>query len=226
MLPAIEAVLYTAGEAGVSLADFAQLLGISTAAMRQQLAAYQEALGHADRGLVLRQSDDRYFLVTKPEFADLLKRYFAGPPTQGLSQAALEVLAIIAYQQPITRIEIDEVRGVQSSGALTTLASRQLVKEAGRKDAPGRPILYATTPFFLDYFGLEDLQALPPLAEKQQPTEVDLFASTPVFADDDPAALGLAEPGVADSTTSAPPAPTAEPEQPATKGPTDDTTTN
>jgi segregation and condensation protein B len=85
------------------------------------------------------------------------------------------VLAIIAYQQPITRIEIDEVRGVQSSGALTTLASRQLVKEAGRKEAPGRPILYATTPLFLDYFGLKTLKDLPPLEEHQAASEIDLF---------------------------------------------------
>jgi segregation and condensation protein B len=92
------------------------------------------------------------------------------------------VLAIIAYQQPITRIEIDEIRGVQSSGALTTLASRQLIKEAGRKEAPGRPILYATTQFFLDYFGLNQLADLPPLADAPEDTgEVDLFTA---FRDD------------------------------------------
>ncbi|KRL43971.1 SMC-Scp complex subunit ScpB [Lacticaseibacillus manihotivorans] len=172
----IEAVLYTAGTAGVELQDFAGILGISTAAMRQQLEAYQKALAEdANAGLFVRQSADRYYLLTKPEFADALRKYFAGPPAQGLSQAALEVLAIIAYQQPITRIEIDEVRGVQSSGALTTLASRQLVKEAGRKEAPGRPILYATTPLFLDYFGLKTLKDLPPLEEHQAASEIDLF---------------------------------------------------
>ncbi|WP_125703278.1 SMC-Scp complex subunit ScpB [Lacticaseibacillus daqingensis] len=177
MQPLIEAVLYTAGEAGVALETFAQLLGISPAAMRQQLATYSQALADdASRGLLVRQSDERYFLVSKPEFGETLKKYFAGPPAQGLSQAALEVLAIIAYQQPITRIEIDEVRGVQSTGALTTLAARRLVKEAGRKEAPGRPILYATTPFFLDYFGLETLDDLPVLGEAEAPAEVDLFA--------------------------------------------------
>ena len=185
----IEAVLYTAGTAGVALSDFAGILNISPAAMRQQLEAYQQVLDADDeRGLMLRQSEDRYYLLTKPEHAATLRRYFAGPPAQGLSQAALEVLAIIAYQQPLTRIEIDEVRGVQSSGALTTLASRQLIKEAGRKDAPGRPILYATTPFFLDYFGLKHLTDLPPLEAHDEPAEVDLFAdfNAALAADDDP----------------------------------------
>ncbi|WP_125581744.1 MULTISPECIES: SMC-Scp complex subunit ScpB [Lacticaseibacillus] len=177
MQPVIESVLYTAGEAGVELKAFAELLGISPAAMRQQLTTYAQALSDdSSRGLQLQEADERYFLVTKPEFAEVLKKYFAGPPQAGLSNAALEVLAIIAYQQPITRIEIDEVRGVQSSGALTTLASRQLIKEAGRKEAPGRPILYATTPFFLDYFGLHTLEDLPPLKPEAAPTEVDLFS--------------------------------------------------
>lgn len=177
MQPVIEAILYTAGEAGVALNDFAQLLNISPAAMRQQLAIFAQGLADdSSRGLMVQSADDRYFLLTKPEYAAALKQYFAGPPHAGLSNAALEVLAIIAYQQPITRLEIDEVRGVQSAGALTTLASRQLIKEAGRKDAPGRPILYATTPFFLDYFGLHTLDDLPPLDETHaDPAEVDLF---------------------------------------------------
>ncbi|WP_390404524.1 SMC-Scp complex subunit ScpB [Lacticaseibacillus jixiensis] len=173
----IEAVLYTAGSAGVELSDLAGVLGITAAACRQQLENYGQALAADEqRGLMLQQTQDRYYLLTKPALAPTLRKYFAGPPASGLSQAALEVLAIIAYQQPLTRIEIDEIRGVQSSGALTTLASRQLIKEAGRKDAPGRPILYATTPFFLDYFGLQSLKDLPALETAQAPSEVDLFA--------------------------------------------------
>ncbi|WP_179395362.1 SMC-Scp complex subunit ScpB [Lacticaseibacillus absianus] len=186
MQPLIEAVLYTAGEAGVDLSEFATLLNISGAAMRQQLETYQQQLANdPTRGVMIQQSEDRYFLLTKPAFGETLKKYFAGPPAQGLSQAALEVLAIIAYQQPITRIEIDEVRGVQSSGALTTLAARRLVREAGRKEAPGRPILYATTPFFLDYFGLTTLDDLPALGEAQAPAEVDLFADFEAALDDE-----------------------------------------
>lgn len=179
MEPALEAILYTAGESGVTLGELAGILEISESAMRQQLDAYRQRLAADDqRGLQLQQFADRYYLLTKPAYAPAIKKYFAGPPAAGLSQAALEVLAIIAYQQPITRIEIDEIRGVQSSGALTTLAARQLIKEAGRKEAPGRPILYATTQFFLDYFGLNRLADLPPLADAPADTcEVDLFTA-------------------------------------------------
>ena len=179
MEPALEAILYTAGESGVTLGELAGILEISESAMRQQLDAYRQRLAADDqRGLQLQQFADRYYLLTKPAYAPAIKKYFAGPPAAGLSQAALEVLAIIAYQQPITRIEIDESRGVQSSGALTTLAARQLIKEAGRKEAPGRPILYATTQFFLDYFGLNRLADLPPLADAPADTgEVDLFTA-------------------------------------------------
>ena len=179
MEPALEAILYTAGESGVTLGELAGILEISESAMRQQLDAYRQRLAADDqRGLQLQHFADRYYLLTKPAYAPAIKKYFAGPPAAGLSQAALEVLAIIAYQQPITRIEIDEIRGVQSSGALTTLAARQLIKEAGRKEAPGRPILYATTQFFLDYFGLNGFADLPPLADAPADTgEVDLFTA-------------------------------------------------
>ena len=167
MEPVLEAILYTAGESGVTLGELASILEISESAMRQQLEAYQQRLAADDqRGLQVQQFADRYYLLTKPAFVSAIKKYFAGPPAAGLS-----------------RIEIDEIRGVQSSGALTTLASRQLIKEAGRKEAPGRPILYATTQFFLDYFGLNQLADLPPLADAPEDTgEVDLFTA---FRDDD-----------------------------------------
>ncbi|MCI1284198.1 SMC-Scp complex subunit ScpB [Lacticaseibacillus songhuajiangensis] len=162
----IEAILYAAGEDGVDINAFSQILGIAPTAVRQQLDLFMKNLNADDtRGLTCRESDDRYFLLTKAELAPVLKRYFEGPPSTGLSQAALEVLAIIAYQQPVTRIEVDQVRGVQSSGALQTLVTRQLVQEAGRMDAPGRPIMYATSPQFLDYFGLHKLSDLPDLDE-------------------------------------------------------------
>lgn len=183
----IEAVLYAAGEDGVELGSLSQILGIAPAAMRQQMDSFIARLKtDGTRGLCVRVSGERYYLLTKPELADTLKRYFQGPPATGLSQAALEVLAIIAYQQPVTRIEIDEVRGVQSSGALQTLITRQLVAEAGRLDAPGRPIMYATTPEFLDYFGLKKLDDLPELGEADDSDaddgQLDLFARS---TDDD-----------------------------------------
>jgi len=168
MQAAIEALLYTAGEAGISLAELTQILSLDSSAIRQQVEQLQARLdSDQNAGLMIQLAGERYYLLTKPSLSDVVQKFFAGPPAQGLSQAALEVLAIIAYQQPLTRIEIDEIRGVQSSGALATLASRQLVEEAGRKEVPGRPILYRTTPVFLDYFGLTSLDKLPPLSDSE-----------------------------------------------------------
>lgn len=180
MLGVIEAVLYAAGEDGIELGRLSQILGISSAATRQQLEAYAQKLDDSpERGLKLRSSDERYYLLTKPEYAAALKKYFQGPPASSLSQAALEVLAIIAYKQPVTRVDIDELRGVHSSGALQTLVTHQLIEEAGRLDAPGRPIMYATSTRFLDYFGLARIEDLPQLPDEQDvgsDENLDLFA--------------------------------------------------
>ncbi|MFN3650446.1 MAG: SMC-Scp complex subunit ScpB [Armatimonadota bacterium] len=110
-----------------------------------------------------------YQLRTRPEFASVIST-FLRPPAQKLSRQALETLAIVAYEQPITQPEIDALRGVKSDGVLKTLVERELIEEAGRKDAPGRPILYRTTERFLKHFGLADLTELPRL-------EVDLGAA-------------------------------------------------
>lgn len=185
----IEAILYAAGEDGVDVNGLSQILGIAPAAVRQQMDVFMKRLNADEtRGLTCRESDERYFLLTKPALAPVLKRYFQGPPATGLSQAALEVLAIIAYQQPVTRIEVDEVRGVQSSGALQTLVTRQLIQEAGRMDAPGRPIMYATSPQFLDYFGLNKLADLPSLDElpAADGAQLDLFDRGTPAAEESP----------------------------------------
>ncbi len=186
MFAKIEAILYAAGEDGVDLVNLAQILGLSVAAARQQMAQFMARLAdNTESGLCCRLAGERYYLLTKPETAAVLRQYFQGPPATGLSQAALEVLAIVAYQQPVTRIEVDQVRGVQSSGALQTLVARQLVSEAGRLDAPGRPIMYATTPEFLDYFGLKQLADLPPLPETgaEEADPENLFNQEPLVTD-------------------------------------------
>lgn len=105
-----------------------------------------------------------YQLRTRPEFASVVSA-FLRPAAQRLSRQALETLAIIAYEQPITVPEIDALRGVKSDGVVKTLAERELIRETGRKDAPGRPILYGTTDYFLKHFGLADLSELPSLEE-------------------------------------------------------------
>ncbi len=112
------------------------------------------------RGLMLREVAGGYQLVTKPEFASYVERLLT-PRGKGLSHAALETLAIIAYRQPITKAEVEAVRGVNSERVVEGLCERRLVREVGRREGPGRPHLYGTTTEFLTYFGLKDLKDLP-----------------------------------------------------------------
>lgn len=115
------------------------------------------------RGLRLQRHRDRFQLTTAPEAAPLVERLLGLDASTRLSRAALETLAVVAYQQPVTRPHIDSVRGVNSDGVLKSLLSKGLVQEVGRAEAVGRPILYATTPEFLGYFGLNSLTELPAL---------------------------------------------------------------
>ncbi len=127
----------------------------------QELAA-----DYATRGIRLQITADGVQLTTAPEAATLIERFLGLELSTRLSQAALETLAIVAYMQPITRPAIEQVRGVNSDGALRTLLSKGLIQELGRQESPGRPILYGTTADFLQHFGLSSLENLPPLPEQ------------------------------------------------------------
>lgn len=156
------ALLFVAGDQGIKEKDLAELLGIDTAALRQNIEELKVSLmTDGNSGIELVEYNSLYKLVTKNEFNELLTKYFKSGLGTKLSQAALEVLSIIAYQQPITRIEIDEIRGVQSSGSLNTLLMRKLIKENGKKNVPGHPHLYVVTDEFFDYFGIKSLEDLP-----------------------------------------------------------------
>ena len=124
------------------------------------------------------ETEAHIVLTTKKELAPLLKRYAQGT-SNTLSQAAVETLAIIAYKQPITRVEIEQIRGVQVSGAVQRLSAHNLIEEKGRVEGPGRPILYGTTSYFLDYFGLKSLKELPDIQEMElslkEDAPLDLF---------------------------------------------------
>ncbi|BAM60566.1 segregation and condensation protein [Streptococcus dysgalactiae subsp. equisimilis RE378] len=160
-LSQIEALLFVAGEEGLSLRQLATMLSLPPTALQQQLEKLsQKYESDLDSSLCLMESSNTYKLVTKEIFADLLRDYAKAPINQSLSRASLEVLSIIAYKQPITRIEIDDIRGVNSSGALTKLLAFELIKEAGKKEVIGRPRLYATTDYFLDYMGINHLDQL------------------------------------------------------------------
>ena len=135
-----------------------------------------------NRGIMIVQLAETYQLVTKKEYSPYLKKLVESPNNTALSQAALETLAIIAYKQPITRIEIEEIRGVKTDRPLQTLTAKALIKEVGRAEGPGRAYLYGTTKEFLDYFGLRNIKELPPLPEKVEEEniqeEADLFFET------------------------------------------------
>ena len=160
-LARLEALLFVAGEDGLSLRTMAQLLEMPVTGLTQSLEKLQAKYeADEDSALCLLESSNTYKLVTKAGFASLLREYSKTPIIQSLYRASLEVLSIIAYKQPITRAEVDAIRGVNSSGAITKLQAFDLVREAGKKDAVGRPNLYATTDYFLDYMGINSLDEL------------------------------------------------------------------
>ena len=161
-----QALLFVAGEEGLSLDQLALLLEIERSAARQIIEELTERLQKDTlSALTILQTAEEYKLVTKKEYESLLKKYAVSPFTAQLSNASLETLAIIAYKQPITRLEIDQIRSVQSSGAIQKLLLHDLIEEAGRLDSPGRPKLYKTTKYFMDYFGLNTLEELPDVTE-------------------------------------------------------------
>lgn len=173
-LSQIEGLLFISGDEGITVADLAKITGFMKPAVITLLTQLQHKYEtDEDCALVLLHSGNTYRLATKRDLAPIMKRYFEVPLTVPLSQALLEVLAIVAYRQPITRLEIDDIRGVQSSGSIQKLLVRGLIETSGRLDAPGRPFLYKTTTAFLDYFGLTSLEDLPPLAEQTSLDEGD-----------------------------------------------------
>ena len=164
----LESVLFVASDP-VSIYRLAQALDVTATAVKNALAELETQL--TTRGLRLQWVDNGVQLTTAPE-ASLVVEQFLGlevAPAR-LSPAALEVLAIIAYMQPITRPQIDEIRGVNSDGSLRTLLSKGLLEEVGRLDSPGRPILYGTTPEFMQSFGLASLEQLPALVGEENGT--------------------------------------------------------
>ena len=156
----VESLLFVAGEA-VTVAQLAQALELPADAVA--LALERLAADLAGRGVRLQRHGDAVQLVSAPESAATIERFLGVAPAARLSSAALEALAIVAYRQPITRAQVDGLRGVDSSGVIRALLGRDLIAEAGRLETVGRPILYATTDEFLRQFGLASLAELPPL---------------------------------------------------------------
>ncbi|MFJ8065178.1 SMC-Scp complex subunit ScpB [Psychrobacillus sp. NPDC096426] len=175
----IESLLFVSGEDGLTKKQLAFLTNETEEQIAETLENMMELYEKSeDRGIEIKQLAGTFQLVTKQVNASSIQKLVENPTTQSLSQASLEVLAIIAYKQPITRVEIEEIRGVKSERPIHTLSLKGLVKEVGRADGTGRAILYGTTTEFLQYFGLQDIRALPPLPEEISVDEMedsDLF---------------------------------------------------
>jgi segregation and condensation protein B len=165
---ALEALLFAAPEP-VTLQQLATVLNLRTAEVEAALQRLDEDF-QAHRGIRIQEHTGKYQLTTAPEMAGLIENFLGLEATSRLSRAALESLAIIAYQQPVTRPQMDNIRGVNSDGVVKSLLSKGLIEEVGRADGPGRPILYGTTEEFLQHFGLSSLKELPLLnLEEAQP---------------------------------------------------------
>jgi len=164
----LEAMLFVAPEP-VSTAQLATALDVSPSVVERGLNELENSL--ATRGLRLQRHAGRFQLTTAPQLAELIERFLGLEATTHLSRAALETLAIIAYQQPVTRPQIDSIRGVNSDSMMKSLLTKGLILESGRADGPGRPILYSTTPEFLQHFGLNSILEMPSLAQPEEEGE-------------------------------------------------------
>lgn len=179
LMSKIEALLFVVGDEGLTIKQLCSLLDSEPmeveAGLSELASQYRE---NEMSGIMLKQLAGTYQLTTKPEMSDTIKKLVENPTSQVLSAASLEVLAIVAYKGPITRAQIEDLRGVKCERPIATLVSRALIQEAGRAEGTGRAILYETTKEFLNYFGLQSLKDLPPLPEQleqEEDGEADLF---------------------------------------------------
>lgn len=177
---AAEGLLFASGDEGITISELSNILDVSLDTVRQMIKEMEADYKEENRGLMILNANGMLSLTTKPDHNRYFKKWVSDPKPSRMSQAALETLAIIAYRQPITRAEIDEIRGVRSERPLQTLVSRMLIEECGRKETVGRPVLFQTTKEFLAFFGLSTLDELPELndsigGEAEDTMDVDLF---------------------------------------------------
>ena len=165
---AVEALLFASGDP-VSAEKLAEAIGVGAELVEQQLLELRDEYDLKDRGVCLLRLEDRWQLATRPQYGDMVKRLMDNRRNVPLSPAALEVLAIIAYNQPVSRSFIEQVRGVDSSSTVSKMLDKGLIEEAGRLNLPGHPVSFRTTDGFLRTFGLRSLEDLPPLHENEMP---------------------------------------------------------
>lgn len=169
----IEAILFVAGEP-VSIGDLAGALELSEMETMHAVEEMQRQYDLDRRGVTLKRYGDHVRMETRPEYAAYVERLLQPVQRQSLSQTVMETLAVIAYRQPATKGEVEQVRGVKCDYSIQALLAKGLIQEAGRKEALGRPILYVTTDKFLEHFGLSDIRELPPLPDPVEKIEEPL----------------------------------------------------
>lgn len=157
----LEGLLFVVGEDGLTIEQIEDVLNIDEESAKNLIRELKHDYEDESRGLRIDFLGNRFKITTKFEHKEYYQKLIENPETNFLSQAALETLAIIAYNEPITRIQVDTLRGVGSTSIIRKLVAKGFIKEAGRSDVPGRPILYETTHEFLDYFGLASIEDLP-----------------------------------------------------------------
>lgn len=165
----IEGLLFVSGDP-LSLEKIGDILELSKKDARLLMNSIVERINNTNRGIIIREINNAYQLSTRPEHYEYISRLHNIRQKQSLSQAAFETLSIIAYNAPVTRAKIESIRGVNSDSSITTLLERNLIKEAGRMDTPGKPILYETTEEFLRCFGFKSIKDMP-LLEIDIPTD-------------------------------------------------------
>ncbi len=162
----IEAILFVSGDA-VEIRDLARALGEDENIVRKTLNDLESEYDFNQRGFVIKRFGTKVQLATRPLYAEDVVRLLQPVQKQSLSQAAMETLAVVAYKQPVTRAEVEQIRGVKCDYSLQSLTLKGLIQEVGRKETIGRPVLFGTTDEFLSRFGIESLENLPPLPEPE-----------------------------------------------------------
>lgn len=179
----LEGLLFVVGEEGLTFEQIEEVLEINEEEAKTLLMNLKHDYEHEDRGLRIDFLGNKFKITTKFEHKEYYQKLLENPETNTLSQAALETLAIIAYNEPVTRVQVDAMRGVSSTQVMRKLVAKGFIKESGRSDLPGRPILYETTSDFLDYFGLSTLADLPDMKNLIEESQVvedkesDLYVS-------------------------------------------------
>lgn len=171
----LEGLLFVAGDEGITEKQISEVLEISLEEVTRLILSLNEDC--KNRGIFIERYGSKVKFITKKEHAKYYKKLFNGEDSGNLSPSALETLAIIAYNEPVTRVMIDEIRGVSSAHIVRKLVFKNLIKEIGRSSLPGKPILYGVTEEFLDYFGLNSTEDLPKIDVEKVDKEEDLFTS-------------------------------------------------